>query len=143
IGTLLDGNFKKSNLAKNKAPVGRIKCGTESNGGFRNITISNCVFEGCRGLALESADGALLEDVAISNITMRECTNTPLFLRLCARMRGPANTPVGTLRRIYINNVVSYHSAAIYPGIIAGIPGSLIEDVNLSDIYFHQVGGAT
>ncbi len=91
IGTLLDGTFKRSSLAKNKAPVGRIKCGTESNGGFRNITISNCVFEGCRGLALESADGALLEDVAISNITMRECTNTPLFLRLCARMRGPEN----------------------------------------------------
>ena len=37
-------------LARN----GRIKCGTESNGGFKNITISNCVFEGCMGLALES-----------------------------------------------------------------------------------------
>ncbi len=30
----------------------------------------------------------------------------------------------------------------LYPGIIAGIPGALIEDVSLSDIYWHKVGGA-
>jgi len=30
--------------------TGRIKFGTESNGGFRNITISNCTFEFCRDL---------------------------------------------------------------------------------------------
>jgi polygalacturonase len=40
--------------------TGRIKFGTESNGGFQNITVSNCVFEGCGGLALETVDGALL-----------------------------------------------------------------------------------
>ena len=28
--------------------TGRIKFGTESNGGFKNITISNCVFNYCR-----------------------------------------------------------------------------------------------
>ena len=43
--------------------TGRIKLGTESNGGFSNISISNCVFEGCQGLALETVDGALLEDI--------------------------------------------------------------------------------
>lgn len=143
IGTLLDGTFKLVSLANNKAPTGRIKCGTESNGGFRNITISNCVCEGSRGLALESADGALLEDIAISNITMRECTVSPLYLRLCARMRGPADRKVGTLRRIYINNIVSYNSSSLQPGIVAGIPDALIEDVRISDIYFHQVGGGS
>ena len=50
---------------------GRIKCGTESNGGFRNIAITNCVLEGSKGISLESSDGALIEDVAISNVTMR------------------------------------------------------------------------
>jgi polygalacturonase len=39
--------------------TGRIKFGTESNGGFKNITISNCVFDYCRGLALESVDGSI------------------------------------------------------------------------------------
>ena len=54
LGTFLDGTYKVSE----KGPgTGRIKCGTESNGGFKNITISNCVFANCRGLALESVDG--------------------------------------------------------------------------------------
>ncbi len=66
--------------------------------------ISNCVFDHSRGLALESADGALLEDVVVSNITLRDCPDTPLFLRLCARMRGPADAKVGTLRRVKISN---------------------------------------
>ena len=71
-GTLLDGTFKREyNKYSHNSPTGRIKFGTESNGGFKNITISNCVFDYCRGLALETVDGALLEDVTISNITMQ------------------------------------------------------------------------
>ena len=73
--------------------TGRIKFGTESNGGFRNITISNCVFEGCQGLALETVDGALLEDVTITNISMRDIVSAPIFLRLGSRMRGPEACP--------------------------------------------------
>jgi polygalacturonase len=142
IGSLLDGTFKIGKLANGKEATGRIKCGTESNGGFRNITISNCICEGSRGIALESSDGALLEDIAISNITMRECTVSPLYLRLNARMRGPTDAKVGTLRRISISNIVSYNSSSVQPGILAGIPSAMIEDVRLSDIYFHQVGGA-
>lgn len=87
--------------------TGRIKFGTESNGGFKNITISNVVFDRCRGLALETVDGGLLEDVTITNITMRDIVNAPIFLRLGARMRGPEGTPVGKLRRINISDVLS------------------------------------
>ena len=70
-------------------PTGRIKCGTESNGGFKNITISNCVFDNCRGFALETVDGAILEDITFIGITMRDIRNSPIFLRLGTRMRGP------------------------------------------------------
>jgi hypothetical protein len=140
LGSLIDGTWKKSPRGHGN---GRIKCGTESNGGFRNITISNCVCEGSRGIALESADGALLEDIAITNITMRECTVSPLYIRLCARMRAPADTKIGTLRRIYVDNFISYNSSSLQPGIVAGIPQALIEDVRLSNIYFHQVGGGS
>ena len=142
IGTLIDGTCKPVQMANKKLPNGRMKAGTESNGGFRNIAISNCVFDHSRGLALESADGALLEDVVISNITMRECPDLPLFMRLCARMRGPADAKVGTLRRVKISNINSYNSTGLYPAVIAGIPGALIEDVSLTDIYFHKAGGA-
>jgi len=142
IGTLIDGTCKPVQMANKKLPNGRMKAGTESNGGFRNIAISNCVFDHSRGLALESADGALLEDVVISNITMRECPDLPLFMRLCARMRGPADAKVGTLRRVKISNINSYNSTGLYPAVIAGIPGALIEDVSLTDIYFHKADGA-
>ena len=66
LGAMLDGTFKRWGPESKLVPTGRIKCGTESNGGFKNITISNCVFESCRGFALESVDGALLEDVTFT-----------------------------------------------------------------------------
>jgi len=142
-GTLLDGTFDRTLPRENFRPTGRIKFGTESNGGFKNITISNCVFEFCRGLALETVDGGLLEDVTINNITMREVSNSPIFLRLGSRMRGPEGTPVGALRRVIISNVVCSNSASSLASIISGIPGHEIEDVRLSDIYIqHQGGGA-
>ena len=61
VGTLLDGTFKHTQeLAPDRDGVtGRIKLGTESNGGFRNITISNCTFDWSRGLALETVDGGV------------------------------------------------------------------------------------
>lgn len=143
-GTFLDGTFKRT---QQQAPdrggvTGRIKFGTESNGGFKNITISNCVFERCRGLALETVDGGLLEDVTISNITMRDITNAPFFLRLGRRMRGPEGVPVGKLRRVNISNVIVYNAEPRYSSLIMGIPGHEIEDVKLSNIRILVKGGA-
>src|SRR5207244_5186949 len=45
-GSFLDGTFKRDyKRYSDNTTTGRIKFGTESNGGFRNITISNCLFE--------------------------------------------------------------------------------------------------
>jgi polygalacturonase len=152
LGTVLDGTFKKfDGSAEDHGKVGgtgRIKCGTESNGGFRNITISNCVFEGCQGLALETVDGALLEDITVTNITMRDIISCPIFLRLGSRLRGPKgtgdqSTVVGTLSRVLISNVTSYNTAAKFGSNITAIPGYAIEDLKLSDIYVEHVGGGT
>ncbi len=142
-GTVLDGTYKKWTPETRMSRTGRIKFGTESNGGFRNITISNCVFDGCQGLALESVDGALLEDITITNISMRDIVNMPIFLRLGFRMRGPAGTPVGTLRRILISNIVCSNSASRAASVLSGIPGHPIEDVKLSDILIEHRGGGT
>src|SRR5580692_9228414 len=91
LGTVLDGTWKKFTMEEDHkvGGTGRIKMGTESNGGFRNVSISNCVFEGCQGLALETVDGALLEDFSVSNLTMRDIISCPIFIRLGARLRGP------------------------------------------------------
>ncbi len=151
LGTVLDGTFKKFDGSEQDhgkiGGTGRIKCGTESNGGFNNITVSNCVFEGCQGLALETVDGALLEDIAVSNITMRDIISCPIFLRLGSRLRGPEgrradqSTVVGTLRRVLISNLTSYNTAAKFGSNITGIPGHPVEDLKISDIYVENVGG--
>jgi polygalacturonase len=141
LGTVIDGTWKKYGPGDGVWGNGRIKCGTESNGGFRNIAITNCVCEDSRGISLETSDGAYLEDVAISNITMRGTIDAPLFLRLNARNRGPKETMrAGTLRRVMISNVVSHDSAAKTSSIFSGIPGNAIEDVKLSNCYFGHKG---
>lgn len=145
IGTFLNGTYKRENAGKvpdRGVVTGRIKLGTESNGGFRNITVSNCTFEFCRGLALETVDGGILEDISISNITMRDVMGSPFFLRIGSRMRGPAGTPVGILRRINISNVVAYSSNPDYASILLGIPGYKIEDVRMDNITILVKGGA-
>ncbi|MFH0895082.1 MAG: glycosyl hydrolase family 28-related protein [Bacteroidota bacterium] len=145
IGTFLNGTYKRENAGKvpdRGVVTGRIKFGTESNGGFRNITISNCTFEFCRGLALETVDGGILEDISISNITMRDVMGAPFFIRLGSRMRGPAGTPVGKLRRINISNVVAYGANPDYASLLLGIPGDDIEDFKMDNITILVKGGA-
>lgn len=145
LGSMLDGTWKRWPADSKTPRTGRIKCGTESNGGFKNITIANCVFEGCGGFALETVDGATLEDITITGITMRDCVNTPLFLRLGSRMRGPAGVPVGSLKRILVSNVSSYNSSSTYggAGLISGIPGHPIEDLQFANLYMQYRGQGT
>jgi polygalacturonase len=143
LGTLLDGTFQRLDASEKHNGNGRIKFGTESNGGFKNIAISNCIFEGCQGLALETVDGGLLEDVSITNITMRDIVSAPIFLRLGSRMRGPAGVPVGKLRRVLISNIICSNSASDFGSILSGIPGHPIEDIQINDIYIQHRGGGT
>ena len=140
-GSFLAGTYTTAD--SNAYRTGRIKFGTESNGGFINIAISNCTFDHCQGLALETEDGALLQDVTISNITMRDIVSAPIFLRLGARMRGPQGTPVGELRRVSISNVRVYNSNPLYACIISGIPGHAIQDLELNNIRIYYKGGGT
>ncbi|KDN55495.1 exo-poly-alpha-D-galacturonosidase [Flavobacterium seoulense] len=136
-GTFYNGTYQRNEahlVPDKEGPTGRIKFGTESNGGFKNITISNCIFEYCRGLALETVDGGLLEDVTITNITMRDIINSPIFLRLGGRMRAPEGTPIGSLKRINISNINVYNADSRFATLISGIPGHDIEEVRLSNI---------
>lgn len=144
-GSMLDASFQRD---EPQAPdqgyvTGRIKFGTESSGGFKNITISNCIFERCRGLALESVDGGSLEDITITNITMRDIVNAPIFLRLGSRLRSPKGTPVGNISRVTISNVTVYNADSRYASIISGVPDHRINDVLLNNIRLMYKGGGT
>ncbi len=142
-GSVLEGTWQ---LDEPQAPdhgyrTGRIKLGTESSGGFCNIAITNCIFEHCRGLALETVDGGHLEDIVINNITMRNIVNAPIFLRLGARMRSPEGTPAGTMKRILISNINVWNADSRYASIISGVPGACIEDVTFRNIHLYYKGG--
>lgn len=145
VGTFLDGTFKQTQrqAPDRDGPTGRIKFGTESNGGFKNITISNCVFDHCRGFAIETVDGGIIEDVTATNLTMRDVTTAPIFLRLGSRMRGPKDTPVGAIRRVNISDIVVSDAEAKFASLIVGLPGHPIEDVRLSNIRIVYRGGGT
>ena len=144
LGTLLDGTRKRFAAGAKVYRTGRIKCGTESNGGFKNIAISNCVFDGCSSLSLETEDGALCEDIAITNITMRDLVYGPLFFRLGSRLRGPKQiTKVGTLRRVLVSNMVSSNSSSAVGCIFSGIPDHPIEDIKIRDVYMQHQGGGS
>ncbi len=145
IGSLLDSTFKRTvkQAPDRDGPTGRIKIGTETEGDFRNIVISNVVFDRSRGLAIESVDGAHVEDIAISNVTMRDVSSSPIFIRLGSRMRAPEGTPVGSVRRVTISHVAAYDVDPRYGSIIAGVPGHDVEDVKLSDIRIVYRGGLT
>ncbi len=144
-GTLLDGTWKKFSSGEKVPRTGRIKFGTESNGGFKNITVSNCVFDGCRGLAIESVDGAVIEDVTCANLTMRDVFEAPIFIRLGARMRGPAGVPVGTIRRVVLSGIscMQAEGSPKIACVLAGIPGHPIEDVKITDVIVVNRGGGT
>ncbi len=144
-GTFFDGTFGRTleHAPDRDGPTGRIKLGTESTGGFRNITISNVVFDRARGLALETVDGGAIEDVTITNVTMRDVTTSPLFLRIGNRGRGPEGTPIGALRRVILSNLVASGVDPRYPVLLAGLPGHPVEDVQLSNVRILYKGGGT
>ncbi len=122
------------------------KCGTESGGDFKRIAVSNCVMDmmpngnqpATSGIALESVDGAVLEDVVIANVTMVN-VRSPIFIRLGNRGRDMEVPTPGAVRRVSINNVVA--SRASLPCIIAGIPGYDVEDITLSQVRVQFAGG--
>jgi len=92
-------------------------------------------------LALETVDGGLLEDVTITNITMRDIVNAPIFIRLGARMRAPDSIPIGACRRIILSNIVIYNADYRHGAIISGLPGHEIEDLQMSNIRIYYQGG--
>jgi polygalacturonase len=142
-GSLLDGTYKKFPDSADVDRNGRIKLGTESNGGFKNIAISNCVFDGCFGLAIISVDGATIEDVTVSNLAMRNIIGAPLFVRLGSRMRAPAGTPVGTIRRVSVSGVVCSETSSQACSLLIGVPGHPLEDIQLTNFVVMHPGAGT
>ncbi len=133
--------------------------------GFKNVTITNCVLKpaaesnfrywekktngvtdpitGLNGIALEVVDGGIMDQITISNIVMTGI-QTPVFIRLQqGRPRSEnQNTPVGTLRNIFISNIVATSKSRIACS-ITGIPGHDVENIIIRDMIVNCMGGGT
>lgn len=124
-------------------PTGRIKLGTESNGGFRNIKVRNCTFTHCRGLALETVDGAAMENIDVKGLVMDDICNSPIYIRIGNRMRGPKELPASVARNIKISDVKVTNCDSRYALLIVGLPGNPVENVLLKNISIQYKGGLT
>ncbi len=144
-GTVYYGTYGETITAApdRDGPTGRIKFGTESNGGFKNVTIRNCEFKRCRGLALETVDGAPLENIRVSGLKMDDIWNSPIYIRIGDRMRGPKDLPASYARDIKISDVTVTNCDSRYALLIVGLPGNPVEDVTLENIHIQYKGGLT
>jgi polygalacturonase len=137
-GTLLDGTMKPS-----ASHYGRIKFGTESSGGFRNCTVANCTFRGCKGLAIEEVDGGILENITIDNISMMDVGNYPIYITMGKRNRTPNLTTSSRMKNILISNIVATGIDSQSGIQIAGLPEQPIEGLRLENIRLIFNGGGT
>ena len=137
-GTLIDGTMKPA-----KHGNGRIKFGTESSGGFRNCTVSNCTFRSCFGLALEEVDGGILENITVSNLTMTDVVDYAIYITPGKRNRTPNLTTHSRMRNILISNVIADGADKLCGIQVMGLPEQPIEGVRLENIRLVSKGGGT
>ncbi|MBE7020546.1 MAG: hypothetical protein E7411_03820 [Ruminococcaceae bacterium] len=142
-----------------------IKLGTESNGGFKNIAISNCaVYDTCyTGVALEIADGGEIDGITVSGIVMKN-VGTPFIIMLTDRRRAPEDTTIGKIKNIVIDNITAtgpygyiypirytttlpegelHNKPLIIASSVIGQPDEKIENISLSNIFLTVPGGGT
>lgn len=145
MGSLLDGTYRLSDYGSpdGNGVLGRIKMGTETVGGFRNVRISDCICTNSRGILIGIVDGGTMEDVSVSGITLRDPVNHPLFVHHGARMRAPRGTPVGKIRRIRFEDVQVSGGDWREPCGVEGFADGPIEDVAFHGVEVHSPGGGT
>ena len=122
-----------------------IKIGTETSGAFEDITIQNCVVYDTRvdAISIMTVDGARVERINVSNITVRNIKGAAIFIRLGARNRpyrknAKINAPI--LRDVLINNVQGTRIGGASCS-VTGLPGLEVENVVLSRINLEFEGG--
>jgi len=140
-GTLLDGTYVPEPVGW---VCGRFKLGTESNGGYRNISLTNCTFMYSSGLAFEEVDQGKMENIVVSNITMSHVHHYPIYITTGCRNRGPKEvTRYSSARDIQISNVVADDCDSLCSIIVTGMKEEPVRNIWLSNIRLYFKGGGT
>ncbi|MCX7009169.1 MAG: glycosyl hydrolase family 28 protein, partial [Kiritimatiellaeota bacterium] len=120
-----------------------LKLGTESQGGFADITFNNCtVYDSRDGVSIEEVDGGTCERVSVAHISMRN-VKVPIFVRFGNRatpIPGQPKPGMGRMRDITITDIQAT-DAEKYGCSITGLPGHPVENVTLKNIRITCVGG--
>ncbi|HEY0053841.1 MAG TPA: glycoside hydrolase family 28 protein [Pedobacter sp.] len=147
VGTLLDGTRVPDEVPWSGGAwgAGRIKFGTESNGGFRNCVVSNCTFWNSNGIALEMVDGGIMDNIVVSNISMTNVHHYPIYVSTGQRNRGPkaTTTKMGVIRNIMISNINVIGADSLSGIQITGMPRHPVENITLRNISIQYKGGGT
>src|SRR5213592_2398374 len=98
---------------------------------FARISIARA---GKAASGITSADGAIVENIRYSEITVRKAA-CPIFMLVTTRLRsGEANRHIGAIRQVTISNLTSTDSkpprdVPVSPAIIVGKTESPIDNV--------------
>ena len=122
---------------------GGVVIGSEMSGDVRNVTISNCVFDGTmRGLRIKTSRdrGGIVEDIRADNIVMRDITGYAFSITMyyekeeIGDFKVTEKTP--RFKNLYFSNisVVSGQNVAE----ILGLPEMPIENIQLRNIEVHS-----
>lgn len=124
-----------------------LKIGTETDGEFRNIAISNCVIrDAACGIELWMRDGGMLDGCIINNISMTLSDGgQSIFMTQYPRHRrsklGPPNSDekaLGNFRNVMISNVDASGGGGIF---LQGMMEKSLQDITLMDIRLHVHAG--
>lgn len=125
-----------------------IKLGTESLGGFSDITVSDCQITNTRmaGIALYAVDGGDLRHITINHITM-DGVAVPISIRLGARLKtfregGQSRPAPGKLCDVTIRDV-NARNIGVIGMLINGVPGYPVETLTLENIRLELAGGGS
>jgi|GEM_PF-340954 len=135
-----------------------VKFGTASYGGFKNVTIKNLkIYDTFRSaIAIESVDGAGIENIEVSDIVAKN-TGNAIFIRLGHR---GGKTP-GSIKNVYIHDMkvqVAFGRPDIdydmrgpavnffhnpFPSSITGIPEDEVENIRIENVEITYPGRAS
>ena len=117
---------------------GGVVIGSEMSGGVKNVTISNCVFDGTdNGIRLKSARGrgGVVENIRVNNIVMRNIRRTGFVFNLFYDKGSkvePVTERTPIFRNIHISNVTGVNVNNV--GAITGIEEMPVAEVSFSNV---------
>jgi len=154
-----NGNEKCDDISIDRCSIlsmaNNIKIGTETSKEVNDISITNNylfmpanVVGGYSGVAIESADGSIVDDVYVDNIYMKGISS-PLLIWLGCRLtpsNGSDGITVGAIRKITVSNITAYdvEMASAITGCTKSGKTYYVENVKVANfnVYYRDTGEA-